>query len=86
MGPGCNLAKEEDYKKPPRFHLDGAFQNWRKRVAEYVSTIKKAYEKGNDLHLSTKFTLIARIIYVETLPEAQKSLVDNEISEGAIDL
>ena len=86
MSPPRDTAKEPDYTKPPRFHPEIDFQEWRKRVAAWVATIKKAHEKGNDRSLQTKYTLLARIFYSEALPEAQKSLVDDEISKGEIDL
>ena len=36
------MAKEVDYMKPPRFNPDGDFQDWRKRVAEWIATMKKS--------------------------------------------
>ena len=51
MSPPRDTAKERDYTKPQVFHADVDFQDWRKRVAEWVAMIKKAHDKGNDRQL-----------------------------------
>ena len=79
------MAKEQDYIKPPLFHPDGDFQDWRRRVAEWVGTMKKANDLGQDCAIKTKYALLARIFHSEALPEAQKSLVDDEVEKGKID-
>ena len=33
------MAKSQDFMKPPRFSPDGDFQDWRKKVANWVATI-----------------------------------------------
>ena len=72
--------------KPPRFHPDGDLQDWRKLVAEWVATIKMGNDLGKDRSIKTKYALLACIFYSESLPDAQKSLVDDEISKGVIGL
>ena len=86
MSPPRETSNETDYTKPPRFHPEVDFQDWRKRVAEWVATIKKAHDHGQDRRLSTRYTLLGQVFYTEALPIAQKSLVDDEISKGTIDL
>ena len=80
------MAKEPDYTRPPKFHPEVDFQDWRKKVGEWVATIKKAHDQGQDRALQTRFTLLGRIFYSEALPDAQKSLVDDEIAKKNIDL
>ena len=61
------MAKEQDYMKPPRFHPDGYFQDWRKRVAEWVATIKMANDLGKDRSIKTNYALLARIFYLSLI-------------------
>ena len=86
MSPSRDMAKDPDYTKPPKFSPDSDFHDWRKRVAGWVATIKQAYTKGTDRSMSTKFTLLARIFYLEALPEAQRSIIDEDIANNVIDL
>ena len=80
------MAKEPDYTRPPKFHPDVDFQDWRKKIGEWVATIKKAHDQGQDRALQTRFTLLGRIFYSEALPDAHKSLVDDGIAKKKIDL
>ena len=48
--------------------------------------MKKANDRGQDRAIKTKYALLARIFHSEALPEAQKSLVDDEVEKGRIDL
>ena len=86
MSPSRDMEKDPDYTKPPKFSPDVDFHDWRKRVAGWVATIKQAYTKGTDRSMSTKFTLLAWVLYLEALPEAQRSIIDEDIAKNVIDL
>ena len=80
------MQKDSELRKLPKFHPDGDFHDWRKRVAEWVATMKKANDHGEDRSIRTRFQLLGRILYQEALPDAQKSLVDDAINKKQLNL
>lgn len=79
------MVMDVDYTRPPKFHEDGEFQDWQKRVAEWTETLKKAYEKGQDRQISTRFTLLGRVFYTEALKDAQRCLVYDSVARKEFD-
>lgn len=72
--------------RPPIFRPNGAFQEWRKDVAYWVSTMKDAHDNKTDEKLKTQLELFGRILYSQGLTSCQRFLVDKEIRTGNLSL
>ena len=78
------MAKLEDFAKPPEFRPDIDFQEWRKSVAVWVTTLKRANDKGNNRELSTCFMIPSDVFLQEAIPRDHRALIEEAISSGTI--
>ena len=78
------MAKLEDFAKPPEFRPDIDFQEWRKSVAVWVTTLKRANDKGNNRELSTRFMILSDVFLQEAIPRDHRALIEEAISSGTI--
>lgn len=87
MCPGGDKAKSSslDFTKPPFFSTDSDVQEWRKRVADWVATMKDAFDKGEDRNLKPQYWLMGRILFNQ-LPTFQQNMVDEAVKKRLINL
>ena len=78
------MAKLKDFAKPPEFRPDIDFQEWRKRVAVWVTKLKRAHDKGNNRELSTRFMILSDVFLQEAIPRDHRALIEEAVSSGPV--
>lgn len=83
MGPGPS-SNRRNSNEPPVFHPDQDHLEWRKSVSAWVDLIKASAEGGEEKLYKTLFATLGRRLF-ESLPFAQKSIIEEAQVNGKID-
>ena len=79
------MSKLSGFFDPPLFAADGHLEAWRKKVGQWVDSLKVAHDQGTDRTFQTMFNLLVRTLYERGLPDARKAIVDEAQSKGQLD-